>query len=54
MPNFQDIVAKGYFPRELPPCFSTAGFAAAVSDSGGLSSAYGAILPKGTDRRGHV
>lgn len=30
MPTLHDLLAKGYFPRELPPPFSTASFASAV------------------------
>lgn len=38
MPTFRDIVGKGYLPRELPPCFSTANYASTVSDANGAAS----------------
>jgi len=31
MPTIHDILAKGYFPRELPPAFTTSSFANAVA-----------------------
>lgn len=45
MPTVRDILVKGYFPRELPPCFSTEQFGLAVTEgTGSLSpSVYGEL-----------
>jgi hypothetical protein len=47
MPTVRDILSRGYFPRELPPCFSTAQFGTAVTSATGApnSSFFGAIIP---------
>lgn len=36
MPLLEDLLAKSYFPAELPPCFTTATFAAACSFPNGI------------------
>ena len=33
MPNLNDLLSRGYFPKELPPPFSTASFAAWITNS---------------------
>jgi len=43
MPTLHDLLAKGYFPRELPPAFSTASFASAVVSGVGLNNGFGAV-----------
>ncbi len=45
MPTLLDLLAKGYFPRELPPAFSTTGFANAVAGGGTLNVGFVAAQP---------
>jgi hypothetical protein len=40
MPKLLDILAKGYFPRELPPPFGTSAFAEAMTGKKGLVSGF--------------
>ena len=40
MPLLEDILAKGYFPAELPPCFTTATFAAACAFPNGAPQGF--------------
>lgn len=40
MPSLHDILAKGYFPRELPPPFTTAHFATAVAAPSGIPAVF--------------
>jgi hypothetical protein len=47
MPTVRDILTKGYFPRELPPCFSTVQFGSVVTNASGAPNAgfFGTISP---------
>lgn len=40
MPLLEDILAKGYFPAELPPCFTTATFAAVCAFPNGTPQGF--------------
>jgi hypothetical protein len=40
LPIRDDILAKGYFPAELPPCFTTATFAAACAFPNGTPRGF--------------
>ena len=40
MPLLEDLLAKGYFPAELPPCFTTATFAVACSFPNGTPKGF--------------
>jgi hypothetical protein len=40
LPLLKDILAKGYFPAELPPCFTTTTFASACSFSSGTPKGF--------------
>ncbi len=46
MPTLLNLLAKGYFPRELPPAFSTASFANAVAGGGTLNAGFVAAQPR--------
>src|SRR5882672_9405047 len=49
MPTLFELLAKGYFPRELPPPFSTVAFAKAVAGASGIPVAFtGTGAPKST------
>lgn len=49
MPTVRDILTKGYFPRELPPCFSTEQFGNAVTTAAGAAKPgfFSPISPNG-------
>jgi hypothetical protein len=36
VPIFDDLLAKGFFPQELPPCFSSTSFATVAGLAGGI------------------
>lgn len=40
MPTLHDVLGKGYFPRELPPPFSTTSFAKAVVEANDLVGSF--------------
>ena len=46
MPTLNDLLAKGYFPRELPPPFTTSLFSGAVGGPGGIPGAFTGSTPK--------
>lgn len=50
MPTLHDLLSKGYFPRELPPPFSTVSFATAVAGAAGIPSGFtGTGAPKSAE-----
>jgi len=54
MPTLADILAKGYFPRELPPPFTTATFAATVGAASGVPTGFDVpSAPKSSALCGH-